>query len=97
MAELRNSTGADGDTKTIEEFYHGMIVELGSDTQEAHIRYEGASGYLEQLTLRRESVSGVNLDEEAANLILYQRGYEAAARYIGVIDSLLNTLINGII
>ncbi|MBI5360793.1 MAG: hypothetical protein HZA48_09470, partial [Planctomycetes bacterium] len=44
----------------------------------------------------RARISGVNLDEEAVNLIEYQRTYQAAARYISVVDSMLQTLMNSI-
>ena len=64
---------------------------------QASVNYETSSSFLEQLTLERESVSGVSIDEEAANLIKYQRFYEAAARYISVVDELLNVLVNGIV
>jgi flagellar hook-associated protein 1 FlgK len=42
----------------------------------------------------RSSQSGVNLDEEMANLLMYQRAYEAAARVLNVVDSTIDTLIN---
>ena len=42
---------------------------------------------------RREAISGVSLDEEAANLIMFQRSFQAAASYISVVDSLLETII----
>lgn len=49
---------------------------------------------LRELTLRKESVSGVNLDEEAANLIRYQKSFEAGARLIKITDELLKVLLN---
>jgi flagellar hook-associated protein 1 FlgK len=42
----------------------------------------------------RDSVAGVNLDEEMANMLAYQRAYEGAARVLSAIDSVLDTLIN---
>ena len=48
----------------------------------------------DRLYTQRESVRGVSLDEEAANLIVYQRIYEGAARVTSIIDSILDTLIN---
>ena len=87
----------DSNSKTIEEYYQDMIVELGSDTREANVVLEASNDFLTQLNLKRESISGVSLDEEAANLIIFQRAYEASARYISVVDSMLNTLVNGIL
>lgn len=49
---------------------------------------------LAELTARRESASGVSLDEEAANLIRYQRAFDASARLISMADELLQTVIN---
>jgi flagellar hook-associated protein 1 FlgK len=43
---------------------------------------------------RRQSISGVNMDEELANMIRFQHGYNAAARFITVVNSMLDTLIN---
>ncbi len=97
LAQLRDRQVMDSDSKTIEEYYQDMIVELGSDTREAGTVLEASNSFLTQLELKRESISGVSLDEEAANLIIFQRAYEASARYINVIDSLLNTLVNGLI
>ena len=44
----------------------------------------------------RDSISGVNVDEELADIIKFQYGYQAAAKFINVQDELLNTLINRI-
>ncbi len=49
---------------------------------------------LEQAVASRDSVSGVNLDEEAANLIRFQQAYQAAAQMISVADQLFQTLLN---
>jgi flagellar hook-associated protein 1 FlgK len=49
---------------------------------------------VEELERKRQEASGVNLDEEAANLIKYQKSFEAAARMISVADELLEALIN---
>jgi flagellar hook-associated protein 1 FlgK len=49
---------------------------------------------VEQLNTRKESVSGVNLDEEAVNLMRYQYAFTAAARMINVVDELIQELLN---
>uniref|UniRef100_UPI0026F0CE74 flagellar basal body rod C-terminal domain-containing protein n=1 Tax=Alkalibaculum bacchi TaxID=645887 RepID=UPI0026F0CE74 len=49
---------------------------------------------VEQLDQRRESTSGVSIDEEVTNLIKYQKSYEANARVISVLSEMLDTLIN---
>jgi flagellar hook-associated protein 1 FlgK len=49
---------------------------------------------VDQLEQRRQEISGVNLDEEAANLIKFQKTYEASAKMISIADQLLATLLN---
>jgi len=43
---------------------------------------------------QRSSVSGVNIDEETTNLMMYQKAYEASSRFMSIIDNLLETLIS---
>ncbi|MBP1626579.1 MAG: flagellar hook-associated protein FlgK [Holophagaceae bacterium] len=71
-----------------------LINGIGTDAQRfatGATNYENLSTALQN---QRESVSGVDLDEEATNLMAYQRGYQACARFINVIDQLTNQLIN---
>jgi flagellar hook-associated protein 1 FlgK len=49
---------------------------------------------LKGLTDMREALSGVNIDEELANMIKYQHGYSASARFITEFDQMINTIIN---
>jgi len=49
---------------------------------------------MKQLNEMRQSVSGVNIDEELANMIKYQHGYAAAARFMTTVNSMLDTIIN---
>jgi flagellar hook-associated protein 1 FlgK len=51
---------------------------------------------LQQAQAQRDSVSGVNLDEEAANLLRYQQAYQAAAQVISIAESLFRTLIDAV-
>ena len=51
---------------------------------------------LERAQAERESISGVNLDEEAANLLKFQQAYQAAAQVIATADLLFNTLIDAV-
>ncbi|WP_005033694.1 flagellar hook-associated protein FlgK [Holophaga foetida] len=71
-----------------------LVNTIGTDAQRystSATNYENLSTALQN---QRESVSGVDLDEEATNLMAYQRGYQACARFINVIDQLTNQLIN---
>jgi len=49
---------------------------------------------MKDLLDRRQQISGVNMDEELSNMIRYQHGYNAAARFITTVNSMLDTIIN---
>ncbi|MEW6661699.1 MAG: flagellar hook-associated protein FlgK [Bacillota bacterium] len=81
---------------TFDNFYKDFIAELGVATHEARRMAENQQALVDQLQNRRDSISGVSLDEETAKLIQYQRAYQAAARVITTIDEMLDTLVNGL-
>jgi len=88
IAQLSQSTtGAD-------TVYRQLIVQLGVDTQTATNRDQIQQASTKSLDNARQQVAGVNTDEEMTNLVQYQHSYEAAARVMTTIDSMLNTLIN---
>lgn len=82
------------DNASFSDYYSSLIGELGSQSRTASQLVNNQSTLLQQLNIQRESIRGVNLDEEATMLITYQRIYEGAARVVQVVDSMLDTLIN---
>ena len=76
------------------DFYSGMAARLGNEISNAGADQHASELILGQLQKQRDSISGVSLDEEAANLIRYQRAFEAAARVVSVIDEMTQTVIN---
>ncbi|WP_221566971.1 flagellar hook-associated protein FlgK [Alkalihalobacillus sp. TS-13] len=80
---------------TFQSFYEGAIGEMAVDTQQAN-RLKGNSETLKQsVEERRQSVSGVSLDEEMTRMMQFQHAYNAAARNITSIDEMLDRIING--
>ncbi|HCH20869.1 MAG TPA: hypothetical protein DEX33_05635 [Cellvibrionales bacterium] len=77
---------------TFLEFYQSLMTELGSQTQLAEVSQASAKLLLEQSQSRRESVAGVNLDEEAARLIEFQHAYSASAQVISTARDIFQTL-----
>lgn len=71
-----------------------FVAQVGGAVQTAQTTSTNASSLLSSINNQRESVSGVSLDEEMTNLMNYQQGYQASARVMTTIDTLLNTLIN---
>jgi flagellar hook-associated protein FlgK len=79
---------------TIDGYYRNFIVRLGSSASQAKNMVSNQQELLNQLDVRKESISGVNTDEETTNLIQYQHALEAAFKGISVIDELLQSVIN---
>jgi len=96
MANLRNATVLDNGTATLADFYQGVVGSLAVQSASAKDRLDNQSLLLTSAQDERQQVSGVNIDEETINLISYQRAYQAAAKFISVIDSLLETLITAL-
>ncbi|BDU51082.1 flagellar hook-associated protein FlgK [Haliovirga abyssi] len=79
---------------TYADYFESLVSDLGVTAQQAS-RFSGNQQVLiDNLEQRRQSKIGVSLDEEMANMIKYQHGYNAAAKYISTMNSMLDTLIN---
>jgi flagellar hook-associated protein 1 len=78
---------------TIVEFYASLIYRVGSDEKTAEDGVQTQNDTLEGMKNLRDSLSGVNMDEEAANIIKFQKAYEATAKYAKVIDTLSDVVL----
>jgi flagellar hook-associated protein 1 len=74
--------------------YSSIVFKVGSDTANVSADVTSSNLILQQLQDQRASTSGVSLDEEAANLIKYQTAYQAAARVVSTIETLLADTVN---
>jgi flagellar hook-associated protein 1 FlgK len=75
--------------------YHAITIgNVGSTTSEVEVSKIAKGAELDQVQALREGVSGVSLDEELANLLSFQRSFEASARLITVADDLLQTVLS---
>jgi flagellar hook-associated protein 1 len=95
IGALRNVddlAGLGGDT--IEGFYFTLLGEVGSSSKEAQTMAENHRLFSSQIDNRRQSVQGVSLNDEASNLVLFQRAYQAAARTVSIMDDLMEVTIN---
>ncbi len=95
IAQIRDQAIMASSQETISQYYTRKVAELGITISHAETYASDRQTVADSLNQLQEAVSGVNLDEEAANMIRYQRAYEASARMITAIDEMLNTLING--
>lgn len=91
MLRVQDQTVAAGQTPT--DFYAGMVFRLGSEISNSSAARDASDLILRQLEDQRSAVSGVSMDEEAANLVQYERAYEAAARVITTVNEMTSTAI----
>jgi flagellar hook-associated protein 1 FlgK len=102
LASLRSATGtvtytsASGSTETgtFVEFFRGMVTRLGIEVSAAQDGASVANSLVQQADLRRQSVSGVNTDEELVNMMRVQQSYQAATKLIKTADDMLQTLLS---
>lgn len=85
-----------GGNTSIEDLQSGLLAKVGIATQQAQVSLQAQSAVREQAELSADAVSGVNLDEEAVNLMRYQEAYQAAARAIGIAESLFQTVLDAV-
>jgi flagellar hook-associated protein 1 FlgK len=94
IVQLSQNTITDLGGATFSSYYGGLVSTIGSLSEAASDSLTFDNNLLSELNSKRESISGVSLDEEAVNLIKFQRSFEAGAKMIQVTDELLQTLLN---
>jgi flagellar hook-associated protein 1 FlgK len=92
LSALANAVGANGSTFT--QTYAALGAQVGQDVSTATANETTGQQLVTQAQSIRSQLSGVSLDQEAANLIQYQRSYQAASQMISVINSMTATLLN---
>jgi len=86
----------DGSYKmNIEEAYRYVVNDIGVRANKSLSFLNSQTGLVENIDSKRSQVSGVSLDEEMKNMMIYQHAFNAASRVINVIDSMIDKLVNG--
>jgi len=96
LADIQRQNVLDNGTSTLQQSYNSLVSGVGVVSQQVKINLQVEDSILQQAMNRRESVSGVNLDEEAADLIRFQQAYQAAARVIQTSQELFNSLLSAV-
>lgn len=94
IANLANADTMSNGTQTFNESVMSWSSDLGANIANAQDNQTYTGSASTQLQNLRDSVSGVNMDQELVNMIQYQRAYESSAKLISVADELLSSLIN---
>jgi flagellar hook-associated protein 1 FlgK len=76
--------------------YGALVADVGTKTYQAGSNADMQESLLAQAEAAKSEVSGVNLDEEAADLLRFQQAYQAAAQVINVANSLFDSLLNAV-
>jgi flagellar hook-associated protein 1 FlgK len=93
LAALRDASIANGNSSTAVDAWAQLAYRVGADLAAARATNAAGEQVMQQLEQLRAQVSGVSMDEEAANLVRFQRAYEANARYFTTVNDLLDTLM----
>ncbi|WP_372963964.1 flagellar hook-associated protein FlgK [Marinobacter sp.] len=93
LAALGTANTINGGQQSFTEGYAGLVEDIGVKTRQSQLDKDAGQTLLEQSSNQRESISGVNLDEEAGKLIQYQAAYNASAQVMSVAQDLFNTLL----
>jgi flagellar hook-associated protein 1 len=92
MYALNNASVIDGQSPS--DYYSNIVFNVGNAASNANAEESASNLVLQQLDDQRSSVSGVSLDDEAANLVQYQQAYAASAQVINTVNTMMEDLIN---
>jgi flagellar hook-associated protein 1 FlgK len=93
-AEAQSVFGLSGGTA--EQSYQAFVTQVGGDVKAAQNSQQTAQSLLTAIGNQRQSVSGVSLDEEMTNLIQYQQAYQASARVMSTVDTMVGSLLSAV-
>lgn len=96
LAQLQTQRTLDNGTATYQDAYGQLVANVGTQTRQAEITRNAQEVLKNQAIESRDSLSGVNLDEEAADLVRLQQAYQAAAQVIAVSDTLFQALLGAV-
>lgn len=94
LADLQTDKTMLGGEADFQETYSGLVTDVGTRTAQAETSMDAKDKLLTQAEEARDSVAGVNLDEEAANMMKFQQSYQAASQVISTSQSMFQSLIS---
>jgi flagellar hook-associated protein 1 FlgK len=94
LGELQTRNIFNNGSATIQSSYAQLVSTVGNKTREVQVNGEAAEALLTQAKATAADVSGVNLDEEATNLIKYQQAYQAAGKVMQIAGTIFDTLLS---
>ena len=93
LINLREANTLRDGTQSVYDIYNNAVSQVAVDTRSARANADTELSLLQSVNDRRDGLTGVNLEEEAANLIRYQQAYQAAAQIITTANDVFDTLL----
>jgi flagellar hook-associated protein 1 FlgK len=94
FAKLQTQNTVSDGTATFQSAYARLVADNGIRAREAKVQLDAQSAIRDQAVATRESLSGVNLDEEAANMLKYQQAYQAASKILEIGNKMFDTILS---
>lgn len=94
IASIRNTKVMIGHERTLDDYFADSVTNVGLKGEQAENNLKSHMAIMDDLRTIRDSISGVNIDEELSDIIKFQHGYNAAAKFVTIWDSLIDTVIN---
>ena len=94
LAALQTAKNIAGNTASYTSAYAQVVSQVGTKTAEVDTIGKSQQALADQTEAARQSVSGVNLDEEAANMLRYQQAYQASAKMIDIAGKLFDEILS---
>jgi len=96
LAAVDGKAVLDGGRADVTAAMSQLTARVGGDARHAQLNLDAQQALDEQVSAERESISGVNLDEEAADMLRYQQAYQAAAQVIATADTMFQSLLGAV-
>lgn len=93
MADLRNQAITDLDNLTPGQYYHQLITKIGQKVSVKQTNQENIEALVQNLINQQNEVSGVNINDEAARMLIFEQMFKAMAKYMSTIQSSLSTIM----
>jgi len=93
MASLGDSSISDLGGVTLKKYYRDIATDVGEQISLGQVRRDTASGVWRSLTKQRDEISGVDMNDEAAKMLMFERMFQAMAKYINTISTSLDTVM----
>ena len=94
LGQMANAAQAGLGNQTFAQSYNGTITGLGTALASVNTQLDDEQSVQSMLQTQRNSVSGVSVDEEMTNLVMFQRAFQASAHLVSVVDQMLGIVVS---